>query len=62
MEKVFVQFSDETEGVVQAVFSCSQDPGVYPNQGGLLSDDLRYVSFYDGLSQRMREGMIEPGE
>lgn len=62
MEKVFVQFSDETEGVIQAVFSCAQDSEVYPNQGELPSDDPRYVTFYEGLAPGMVRGMITPGQ
>lgn len=45
MEKVYVQFADELEESIIAVFSCPQDETTYPNQGEIEVGDERYVEF-----------------
>ena len=45
MERIFVQFTDETQTSVMAVLGCPQDPEAWPNQGVLEETDERYLSF-----------------
>jgi len=42
---MFVQFSDETETLVIAVFGGEQDRDTFPNQGEIEADDPRYLAF-----------------
>lgn len=46
----YVQFSDSTQSAVVSVFSCPQDASVWPNQGAVTDDDLRYLAFADPKS------------
>lgn len=50
---VNVQFSDSTETTVIAVFSCPQDPKVYPNQAAIPTTDSRYVAYKAALPGNM---------
>lgn len=45
MQTVFVQFSDEEQVAVIAVFSSAQDEASYPNQGQIADSDSRYMAF-----------------
>jgi hypothetical protein len=42
---IFVQFGDETEAEIIACFGSSQDPAVWPNQGVVDNDDIRWQEF-----------------
>lgn len=42
---VYVQFTDNTDTEILAVFSCPQDPDVYPNQATIDDSDPRYIAF-----------------
>lgn len=59
---LYVQFTDGGEDVIQSIFSCPQDPNVWPNQGTVYSDDARYEAFYDALPIGMKGMFITPGE
>ncbi|MFJ4605020.1 hypothetical protein [Pseudomonas atacamensis] len=69
---MFVQFEDESLQKVVAVFGCSQDAELYPNQGEIEWDDPRFVAYHDAqipLGQESLKGMrqdfappIEPVE
>ncbi len=50
MATVFVQFSDAMESAVTSIYSCPQDPKLYPNQGTIDSTDPRYLAFVDPAS------------
>lgn len=41
----FVQFTDNTETAVCAVFSCAQSATAYPNQANIAATDARYQAF-----------------
>lgn len=60
MTTLYVQFSDETETVIQSVFANPQDPEIYPNQGEVDTSDERYRAFYNSLPLIIRNGLPEP--
>lgn len=57
---MFVQFSDEAQARIQAVFAEPQWPDVYPNQGEVDQDDPRYVAFIQGLPVGFNGGYFVP--
>ncbi|VVD74288.1 hypothetical protein PCO31010_00788 [Pandoraea commovens] len=59
---IHCQFSDATEQSIIAVFGTQQDPGHYPSQGAIPSDDERYIAYFDSLGSSMQQYMIKPGE
>jgi hypothetical protein len=61
MQTVYVQFSDTSETVIMSVFSCPQDPAVWPNQGVIPSNDSRYESYFGTIPALMQKGMVAPG-
>jgi hypothetical protein len=44
-----VQFTDDTQTVINGYFNCAQDPSVYKNMGEVDANDARWKIFYDGL-------------
>lgn len=42
---MYVQFSDSAQTKIISVFSCPQDPAIYPNQAEVDATDERYVAF-----------------
>lgn len=44
---VFVQFKDPSKEVVVAIFSCAQDPEVWPIVEEVSDNDPRYLEFMD---------------
>lgn len=56
-----VQFSDVSETEIVSIFSCAQDPAIYPNQGVVGTDDARYAIFFNALSVLCRRGLPAPG-
>ncbi|WP_155644286.1 hypothetical protein [Burkholderia territorii] len=57
---MFVQFSDQTEDAIVAIFSCKQDAAAYPNQGEVDISDPRYAAYYDSIPFNSRGGLPEP--
>lgn len=49
MDKVFVQFLDETESKVVSVFDCRQSEKDHPNQGEIDKSDSRYIEFMEAF-------------
>ncbi len=47
MSVIHVQFSDEKETTIQSIFSCPQDPVVWPAQGKVADTDSRYLAFLE---------------
>lgn len=45
MNIIYVQFTDQTNTVVCAVFGSPQDPDAWPNLGEIQDDDPRYLAF-----------------
>jgi hypothetical protein len=50
MATVFVQFTDPSEAIIQALLGCSQDEITYPNQGQIDDSDARYLAFINPAS------------
>lgn len=48
---MFVQFSDESETKIIAVFSSPQDPEAWPNQESVETDDPRWIDFENAHSE-----------
>lgn len=42
---VVVQFADESETEIRAVFGCQQDSAIHKNLGEVPIDDERYLEF-----------------
>lgn len=42
---VVVQFTDESETEIQAVFGCPQDDAIHQSLGEVATDDERYLEF-----------------
>jgi hypothetical protein len=53
---MYVQFSDNTETVVIAIFGCPQDATVYQNQADIPATDPRYVTFLSALPSISQAG------
>ncbi|URF02781.1 hypothetical protein [Cupriavidus campinensis] len=58
---IHCQVTDD-ENSVKTLFSCPQDPEVWPMQVEMKSDDPRYVAFYEAQSDVMKVGLVRPGE
>jgi hypothetical protein len=62
---IYVQFADSTDEEIISVLASPQDPKFYPNQGTVLSDDPRYVAFYDNTPANppsLKAGLVVPGQ
>ncbi|MDR3432052.1 MAG: hypothetical protein P4L95_09160 [Rouxiella aceris] len=57
---IYVQFADDSEESIVAIFSCPQDASQYQNQGKLDITDKRYHSFYQLLSESVQQLMPSP--
>jgi hypothetical protein len=44
---MFVQFSDQSQQEVIAIFGCPQNEEAWPNQGEVADDDPRLLSFIE---------------
>lgn len=62
MELLNVQFSDDTETSIISVFTCSQDPSVWPNQGQVSLDDPRYHAYCSSVPKTLLTGLPDPIE
>ncbi|VVD75492.1 hypothetical protein PAQ31011_00848 [Pandoraea aquatica] len=62
MERIYVQFFDQTEEEVVALLGGVGDPEVYRHQGVVQSNDPRYDAFLDKIDAyaRSRLWMIQP--
>ncbi|PRX32366.1 hypothetical protein B0G75_104388 [Paraburkholderia sp. BL18I3N2] len=49
---MFVAFTDGSESTITAVFSSTQDSGLWPYQGEIDVTDARYESFYKAFLLR----------
>lgn len=63
MQTIYAQWTDSSETSILAVFSCTQDADVYPNQATLTSDDARYATWYKALPETIKQagGLVPPG-
>lgn len=61
MASIYVQFSDATEKIITSVFSCEQDPSMWPNQGIVDSTDSRYAEFFNSVDAVARMSVPAPG-
>ncbi len=55
-----VQYSDETEMEIVAVFGSSQDPGIYPNQGVVSTTDARWHQYFDSIPSAAQRALPTP--
>lgn len=60
MTSVYVQFSDASENVIVSFFGCPQDPDMWPNQGMVNLDDVRWKVYFAALPTVAQTGSI-PG-
>ncbi|WP_454825408.1 hypothetical protein [Paraburkholderia xenovorans] len=60
MKQVHVQFLDESDSTIVAVFAGPQDSSVYPNQGTIDVSDSRYVAFFNSIPEIARQAMQLP--
>ncbi|MDR6583819.1 hypothetical protein J2W50_002017 [Herbaspirillum frisingense] len=60
MASIHVQFEDESEQRVVAVFGSEQQSDVYPNQAVIETTDLRYIEFYESFPVFMRATLPAP--
>ncbi|OWS76287.1 hypothetical protein CBW22_07440 [Pantoea sp. VS1] len=57
---IYVQFSDEKQTLIVSIFSCAQDPEIWPNQGIVDESDPRYKDYWNGMDMLTRMGMPTP--
>jgi len=57
---MFVQFSDSSETIIVAVFSCPQNSTSYPNQGAVTASDARWAALYATLPTSMQAVLPPP--
>ena len=57
---IHVQFSDDTEMTIVAMFGCEQDPDVYPNLGQVELTDKRYADYYKAVPTQFQAGLPAP--
>lgn len=62
MATIYVQFTDSKEAAISSVFSCPQDPDLYPNQEEMETSDNRYKAFYDSLPAVNQAHLPSPDE
>ncbi|WP_145562547.1 hypothetical protein [Yersinia aldovae] len=55
-----VQFSDETESVITALFGGPQSSDDFDFLGEVDANDARYIVFYDALPELFRRSLPEP--
>jgi hypothetical protein len=60
MTTLCVQFSDDTEKSIISYFGSQQDPSVYLGCGTVETSDVRWVTFYNGLSFSMQTALPAP--
>lgn len=60
MTTIFVQFTDESDTVIQNSFASSQDGTGTPNLGTVESSDPRWKTFYDMFPVWSRAGLVAP--
>ncbi len=56
---MLVQFSDSNKTEIIAYLAGPQDPEIFPNQGEIEADDLRWATFY-GKVHMWGDGLPEP--
>ncbi|KVE18789.1 hypothetical protein WI92_30975 [Burkholderia vietnamiensis] len=61
MTTIYVQFADSRQSKIAAVFSCSQDPDTYPDQGEVSSSDARYSAYFAALPVSAQMYLAPPG-
>lgn len=55
MSDVYVQFTDDENTTVKAIFGCPQDSVTYPNQSVISDSDPRYMDYYNQLPEMSRK-------
>ena len=60
MSDVYVQFTDDENTTVKAIFGCHQNDDDCPNQSVISDSDPRYAAFYNSMPTYIQEGMITP--
>lgn len=60
MSEINVQFTDNTEKVIQTYFSSPQDPSVYDNLGTITTDDARWKAYFDAIPFASMSGLPSP--
>ncbi len=55
-----IQFSDSSESVIISLFSCPQDPKVWPNQGVVDTNDPRWKVYYDSQPPNLQQFFPAP--
>jgi hypothetical protein len=58
--KIYVRVNEEDQ--ITDIFSAEPDPDMWPGFIEIESDDPRYETYYNGLPDFMRVGMVRPGE
>lgn len=59
---IYVQYEDDTEKTIIAVYGCAQDPDFYPHQGEIPSEDPRYVTYYGAQFPQAQHWLTKPGD
>lgn len=54
----YVQFSDESETGIIAVFGCVQDPATHQNLGELADDDERFLAYVASIPEEFRAPVL----
>lgn len=57
---MYVQFKDVAATAIIAVFSCAQDPAIYPNQATIDSTDSRYKAYFLSLPSAAQATLPQP--
>ncbi len=60
MSDIYVQFADEKNVEIKAVFGCLQDESIYPNQMCISLSDEMYHTYYQSLPKMMQDGIDKP--
>lgn len=60
MTEIYVAFSDSSEATIIAAFSCNQDTETWPYQGVVQSDDARWATYFNGIPDLVRRGLVDP--
>ena len=62
---IYVAFSDAKKTTITSVFSCEQPVESFPYQDEINSDDARYVSYYNNVTElfpNLVDVLVKPGE
>ncbi|AKM29252.1 hypothetical protein AB870_02590 [Pandoraea faecigallinarum] len=62
---IFVAFTDASETEIDSVFGGPQPVESFPDQGTIPSDDARYISYYNTVTElfpNLVDTLIKPGD